>query len=316
MKLALDFLAFFGAIALLAILFFAHRREVQADNAYPAFGSLLEVNGTRVHAVVMGQGPDLVLIHGSSGNVRDFTTSIAPELSKSYRVIMFDRPGLGHSDRMSAKGDTLRDQAHLLRDAALSLGADRPIVLGQSYGGAVALTWALEAPENIAALVTVSGVSHPWPTGLDTYYKITSHPYFGWLGALMISAFASEKAIKQSLKDVFAPQRPPDGYREEFGVELVLRCKTILANARQRRILKPQIINQAPRYSTLSLPIEILHGTADTLVSPDLHARALAKQAPASNLTLLEGIGHMPHHVAKKDVIDAIDRAAERAGLR
>ena len=64
MKLALDFLAFFGAIALLALLallFFAHRREVQADKAYPAFGSLLEVNGTRVHAVVMGQGPDLFL---------------------------------------------------------------------------------------------------------------------------------------------------------------------------------------------------------------------------------------------------------------
>ena len=81
------------------------------------------MNGKRVHALVMGEGPDLVLIHGFSGNLRDYTTSIASELANFYRVILFDRPGLGHSERITNMGDTLKDQARLLRDAALMLGA-------------------------------------------------------------------------------------------------------------------------------------------------------------------------------------------------
>jgi len=95
------------------------------------------------------------------------------------------------------------------------------------------LTWALKAPENIAALVNISGVSHPWTIALNTYYKVTSHLYFGWLVALLISAFASERAIEKTLKEVFAAQSRPKKYRQKFGVELVLRQKTILANARQ-----------------------------------------------------------------------------------
>ena len=128
-------------------------------------------------------------------------------------MILFDRRGLGHSDSISNTGDTLKDQALLLIDAALMLGTLRPIVLGQSYGGSFALTWALKAPENIAALVNISGVSHPWTTALNIYYKVISHQYFGWLVALLISAFASERAIEKNFKKVFAAQSLPKTYR-------------------------------------------------------------------------------------------------------
>ena len=98
-------------------------------------------------------------------------------------------------------------------------------------------------------------------------------------------------------------------------MELVLRQKTILANALQRRILKPQIIEQAPDYPALTLPIEIIHGTEDTVVSPELHAKALERDAQNAHLTLLEVVGHMPHHVAQQAVIESIERTAERSGL-
>ena len=137
----------------------------------------------------------------------------------------------------------------------------------------------MEAPDNIAVLVNVCGVSHPWTIGLGTFYKVTSHPSFGWVGTLFISAFAPERLIQASLKEVFTPQSPPKKYGQEIGVELVLRQKTILANALQRRILKPQIIEQAPDYPALTLPIEIINGTEDTVVSPELHAKALERDA-------------------------------------
>ena len=93
MRLVIEILLILGTIAVLATFFFAHRRKVRAEKTYPPLGDILEVNGTRVHMLVMGEGPDLVLIHGASGNLRDYTTSIASELAKSYRVILFDHPG-------------------------------------------------------------------------------------------------------------------------------------------------------------------------------------------------------------------------------
>ena len=74
-------------------LFLSERRVAAANAKYPPLGEIVDINGKSIHALVMGEGPDLVLIHGASGNMRDFTLSIAPELAKSYRVFLFDRPG-------------------------------------------------------------------------------------------------------------------------------------------------------------------------------------------------------------------------------
>ena len=74
--------------------------------------------------------------------------------------------------------------------------------------------------------------------------------------------------------------------------------KTVLVNARQRRILKPQIVAQALRFTELMLPIETMHGTLDTVVRPDVHAKTVGREAKNAHLNLLEGVRHMPHHVA------------------
>ena len=79
----------------------------------------------------------------------------------------------------------------------------------------------------------------------------------------------------------------------------MLRQKTILANALKRRFLKPQIIAKAPGYTAPTLPIEIIHVTEDTVVSPEIHAQALKRDAQHANFTLLDGVGHMPHYVAQ-----------------
>ena len=78
-----------------------------------------------------------------------------------------------------------------------------------------------------------------------------------------------------------------------------MREKTILANTLRRWFLKPQIIAKAPRYTAPTLPIEITHVTEDTVVSPDLQVNALKRDAKNANLSLLDGVGHMPHHVAQ-----------------
>ena len=64
------------------------------------------------------------------------------------------------------------------------------------------------------------------------------------------------------------------------------------------------------------MPVEIIHGDADTIVPLSVHSITLPQQIPNANLQILKGVGHMPHHTNMDDVIAAIKRAASRAGLR
>ena len=292
------------------------QREAQAERAYPPIGQFVEVDGRRVHAYVTGAGPDLVLIHGLSGNLRDFTFSFAERMARNYRVIAFDRPGMGYSDALPAGADGLNEQASALQDAADRLGAETPIVLGHSYGGAVALAWAVNHPEDIAAVVPVSAASHPWPGGLSLFYKVTSSRIGAATAVPLITAYTGEGTVNAALNSIFAPQSPPAGYDSYVGAGMALRRESLRVNARHRANLKEEIIVLQRGYSGLGLPVEIVHGTADTTVSIDIHARALAAEVRDANLTVLPGIGHAPVNVTPRDIAAAVDRAAARAGLR
>ncbi len=95
-----------------------------------------------------------------------------------------------------------------------------------------------------------------------------------------------------------------------------MRRETLRANARQVSALKAHLKDMRPRYGEITVPVEIIHGTADRIVGFDIHSRPLAEQLPNARLTPLPGIGHMPHHVAQDTVIAVLDRLARRAGLR
>lgn len=311
---ALLLLLLLAALAAAATLWRAARREAAAEAAYPPEGQLLDVGGVQVHAVVMGDGPDLVLIHGSSGNTRDMTFSLAPRLAERYRVIVFDRPGLGYTDPLSDDGATLAQQADLLSRAAARLGAPRPIVMGQSLGGAIALKWAVDHPDALSALVLCAAPSHRWEGGLSTYYRALSHPVWGPVVAALISAWVPRDYVRSEIESVFAPQPAPERYADHIGAGLTLRRASLRANALQRATLKPQITEMSTQYDRIAVPVESVHGTADDTVFPDIHSERLARDFPDRvHYTPLPGIGHMPHQVAQDAVVEAIDRAAARS---
>jgi pimeloyl-ACP methyl ester carboxylesterase len=290
-------------------------RERRAEAEFPPEGQVLTVNGRRVHAVVTGTGPDLVLLHGLSGNARDFTFALAPALAARYRVIVFDRPGLGFSDPLPAGADGLADQARHLAQAALLLGARRPVVAGHSYGGSVALAWAVSQPDRIAALVTLAAPSHSWTTPMPLLYRVTSNR----LGALVVvplfTAFVPDSTLDRAVRSTFAPGAVPDNYADHLGAPLTLRRASMRANARHRARLKADIEAMQPLYRRLALPFELVHGTADDTVGFDIHAVPMSREAAGVRVTRLEGQGHMLQHTAQAEVVAAIDRAASRAGL-
>lgn len=298
----------------------AARAEAAAEAAFPATGRILEVEGRRVHAYTEGTGPDLVILHGASGNTRDYTMDFVGRLTDRYRVTVFDRPGFGWTDRAPGYGgpydtgaESPREQARMLRAAAQELGITHPILMGHSYAGTVALAWALEYPDDPAAIVMVGAVSNPWPGGLDRIHYINSSTAGAATVVPLITAFAGPEQAAGVLGRIFAPQDPPKNYFTRGAVPLALRRESLRTNARQITTLRPHVVEMSPHYATITAPTEIVHGTEDIIVPLSVHSDPLSRQIPGAVLTPLPGIGHMPHHAAPQDVIAAIDRAAERA---
>lgn len=289
-----------------------------ARDGFPPEGAFVEVDGHPVHYVARGDAanPVVVLLHGASGNTRDFTYAFVDALTDRYRVIVFDRPGMGHTPPLANKGVTLRDQADLLSAAATALGAQTPIVVGQSFGGAVAMSWAVHKPQDIAAVVSIAGATYPWQGPLNKLHKRIANPWFGPIFARLISAWVSEDYVANNIAEIFAPQKAPDGYAATIGVPLVLRPASLIANAQQRTDLREELRALSPHYKALNLPVEIVHGDADTIVGLAIHSKRMVEDIPGANLVTLKGVGHMPHHTDVTETVAAIDRATARAGLR
>jgi pimeloyl-ACP methyl ester carboxylesterase len=304
------------AVLAAATLWRARAHEARVEVRWPPSGRIVTVEGHPVHVREAGEGPAVVLIHGASGNLRDFTFSLTERLAGHYRVIALDRPGLGYTPRLGNGGASIVEQARLLQKAAKQLGAEAPIVLGHSYGGAVALAWAVHHPESLSALVPVAAASNPWDSPLSFYYKLTSHRWLGPVAVSLITAWVPDRVVEQAVAEVFEPQSVPDGYGAHFGPGLTLRRATLRENALQRASINAEIRALHTRYGEIEVPTEILHGDADTTVGLSIHSEPLARQIDGARLTVLEGIGHMPHHAREGAVVAAVDRAAARAGLR
>lgn len=311
---SLAFAATLLAAATAGTLFRAKARDARALRDHPPQGQFVQVGAQRVHVLVAGTGPDLVLLHGASGSLRDFSFDLIDRLSPRYRVIAMDRPGLGHSDPLPEGEASLAAQVAVLKAATDQLGATKPILVGQSFGGTVALSWALDHPA--AALVTIASPSLPWPGTLDIWYRLNEHPVASRVLTGLAAAWVPEAYVDAAIRGVFAPQPVPAGYLAHLGTDLTLRRAALAANVAQINSLRPQVVAMEPRLPGLTLPIEMVHGDADTIVPLSIHSGPLAARLPNAHLTVLPGIGHMPHHTNPEAVVAAIDRAAARAGLR
>ena len=307
MKLAVLTIGIFICVAI-GLVWMTKREVTRTERNFPPVGNFVEIDGYRVHYVDEGAGPAVILIHGASGNLRDWTFSMTARLSDRYRVLAFDRAGHGYSDR-PADGYDPAVQGRLIAKAARALGVEEAILVGHSFGCAPALAIALDDPALAAGLVDVAGASHPWDGSLSIRYPLSFNPLTGWALRWAASLIPEEKLVDP----VFEPQATPEGYIDHIGVALALRPSTFRHNAEDVLRLNESLKRMAPRYPSLALPIEILHGSLDDVVTESISPRGLERDAPHARFTLLDVVGHMPHHVAEDEIIAAIDRLVVEA---
>ena len=305
--MALSRRAFLAAAAALAAC-----RPMPPVSAAEAPGERVEVDGVPIRLVRMGRGRPVCLIHGASGNLNDMTFRLAPALAERFEVIAVDRPGHGFSGAPPRGGVSIGDQAALLRGALARIGVSRAGLVGHSYGGSVALAWAVDAPESVSALVLLAAPSQVWQGGLGLTNDLLANSWTGPLIARAAPHLVSHGFVEGSLEEVFAPQASPPGYLDHLDLDLVLQPSALRENARQLVALKEELRPLGPAYTGLRMPVEIVHGAADRTVGLDIHSRPLARQIPQARLTVLPGIGHMPHQVATRACVERIDAALRR----
>src|SRR5439155_119867 len=150
-KVVLGALIAIGLVAL-ALAGFTRAREAAFDEKNPPPGKRVEVGGARMHAIDKGSGePAIVFVHGNPGTALDFE-GVQDALAKKYRTVALDRPGYGWSDRPALEMSAT-DQARSVKKVLDALGVQRPVLVGFSFGGTVALSYAEEFPAGARALV-------------------------------------------------------------------------------------------------------------------------------------------------------------------
>jgi len=310
-----------GVIAIVAILGIGAAITAigvaQLERAHRPAGRFVPVAGGRLHLVDLAPArpsdlAPVVLLHGASGNLEDQRLTLGNALAASRRVILIDRPGHGFSDRPGGKADASPGrQAALIAKALAGLGVERAVIVGHSWAGALAAALALDFPERIAALVLLAPVTHPWPGGISWYNALASTPVLGPLFARTCAFAVGSLMIASAVANVFEPQIPPPDYLRRAATRLVLRPQEFIANAQDVAALKDFVTAQAQRYAAIAAPTVIISGDHDTTVHLETHARTAARLIPGAKLIVLEGIGHMPHHVAAGSIIAAIDQLTD-----
>ncbi|WP_175478863.1 alpha/beta fold hydrolase [Rubrimonas cliftonensis] len=291
----------------------ATRARAEPAASHPPLGAFVTVEGLRIHYVSEGEGPPVVLLHGASGNLRDFTFSLTGRLAAmGMRAVAFDRPGLGWSDRPAERGWDPAVQARVLRAASAALGVEGPVVVGHSWGGAAAMAWAVDAPESLRGVLSVSGATYPWGTGVGALYQLAATDALGWAVSGAARLWYGSGDPRELLGGIFEPNAVPPGYADYVGVPLALRSDAFRNNAEDLTHLDAALAAQAPRYRGLKVPVEAVHGLADETVWASVHSEPLTSDVAHGRLTLLEGVGHMPHHVREDAVTAAVARLAGR----
>ena len=282
------------------------------ERSYPPIGDFVTVQGVRLHYVAAGEGPPVVLLHGASASLRDFDASILHELARDHRVIAFDRPGYGYSDRPADGWPDPARQAALVHDALQVLGVERSVLVGHSWAGAVVLAYLLDHPEDAAGGVLLAGAVNAWEGGVDWTVDVAGWPVLGELFARTLVFPFGQVFLDSAIGGVFAPEAPTPDYRARTGAILALRPGAFRASSEDVRNLSDFLEGQGRRYGEIASPLLLITGERDTIVPAWNHADRLAARLPHARRIGLPGAGHALHHTHAAEVVRLIGEFATR----
>jgi len=284
-----------------------------AHNYPQAESRYINVEGSSLHFVIRGIGRPVVLIHGNPGSCQDWTRLYTP-LASHFCAFAFDRPGHGHSDRSSQSGNvTVEVQARLLNSALAQLGVERPILVGHSWGGALALIYALSYADDVSGLVLLAPAAYESDDGVSFLSKIPAWPLIGDILNILFTPLLSARLLRTDLARAFAPDKVPRSYLRHTLAEWTRPIKVKWYSV-DEALLNASLAKFSPHYAELRIPVAIVTGDSDLIVPARENAFRLATVLPHAKLQVLEKAGHQIPFVRPDAVVGAIEMIAEIAG--
>src|SRR5215475_182820 len=254
--------------------------------------SYIEIEKMKLHVVQCGMGQQtVVMIHGNAGDVHDFEYGVAEQLSKSYRVIGFDRPGHGKSERPGGKAASVEDQARMLHEALQNLGVKNAILLGHSWGASLAMCYALRYPAETVGLVLLAPAAFPDTDPNPLLRAVVKTPLFGELTLMFAKTLIGGDRLRHELERAFYPQPAPENYLK-IATSTWLGRKQLRAYLEDEWSLNNSLRRMSGHYGELRMPVVIVTGDQDQIVSPKENAYRLKEAIPQAQLVELKGAGH------------------------
>jgi len=270
--------------------------ETQTAPAGPEIGSTIRANGILTNYLDAGEGDPVVLVHGSGPGVSAYANwrLTLPALTEGVRVIAPDMVGFGFTERpLEARYDLQTWVAQLigLLDA---LGIERAGLVGNSFGGAIALAAAARHPDRVDRLVLMGSVGVPFPIteGLDAVWGY--EPSFEAMRRIMDYFAYSRELVTDELAEVRYRASIQPGFHESYGA--------MFPAPRQRWVdsmVTPDELIRALPHRTL-----IVHGREDRVIPLQTSLRLL-ELIPRSELHVFGQCGHWSQ-IERADAFNAL----------
>lgn len=271
----------------------------------------LTIHGKRLSYRLAGEGPLVLLIHGMAGSGTTWK-QVMPGLSEHFTVLAPDLLGHGESDK--TKGDySLGAMASSLRDLVVELGYERATVVGQSYGGGIALQFAYQYPERCERLVLVD--SGGLGAEVNPLLRMLTLP--GSEAVLLVACAPPVRYVVETLgrlalrKKIEDAPVIPELWRSYSSLVDVGARRAFLRTLRAVIDPRGQSVSATDKlYLAAGLPTLIIWGAEDRII-PVEHAYAAHAAISGSWLEIIEGVGHYPHCEAPDRFVDALTEFIE-----
>jgi pimeloyl-ACP methyl ester carboxylesterase len=308
------------AAILVVIALIVRKLALRAEAQYPPAGRFIEVDGVRLHYVEKGKGPVVVLLHGNGTRAEDFSGSgVLDRLAVDHRVVAFDRPGYGFSERPKNRTWTPERQADLVIRALERMGIEQPVVVGHSWGTLVALALGLDHPQRVRGLVLLSGYYYPTLRPDVVIFSVPAIPVVGDVMRYTVSPILGRLLTPWLLRQMFQPRPVSAAFRVAVPTALMLRPWQLRAAAEEAGLMVPAVATLRRRYGELRIPIRLLAGADDRVAHAERHSVQFHRDVPHANVRVIPGVGHMVHYFAQDEVVGAVDalsRAPRQSGQR